>query len=177
MKRKKSLITECIILITILLLSCRPKETDRYIIPEHSAVADTCDDGTVFASRIIQDIIIKNNNPDDTWAEECLRGMQRKALVDTLFSMVYSQKAIAYDFDTNEKLTLRQIKKIEKKEGFSRDKIGKIQFIESWYLNTNNATMTKRVESLVLGYETYDNQGEFRGYLPVFRIILNDQGK
>jgi hypothetical protein len=177
MKRVKPLITASFILTTMLILSCRHKETGMSALPEYRSATDSGVDGTVFAHRIIQDIIIKNNNPDDTWAEECLKGMQRKALVDSLFSMVYSQKAIAYDFDTNEKLTLKQVKKIEKKEGYSRDKIGKIQFIESWYLNTDNATMTKRVESLVLGYETYDNQGEFRGYLPVFRIIFNDSEK
>ena len=87
--------------------------------------------------------------------------------------MVYSQRAIAFDFDTNEKLTVKQVKQIEKKTGFSREKIGKIQFTESWYLNPDKVTITKKVSSLVLGYETYDSQGQFRGYLPVFRISLN----
>ncbi len=172
MKQSKILITAGMIIIAGF-VSCRQEKTNRKIMPEFHASADTCIGGTVFADHIIQDIIIKNNNPDDMWAEECLKGMQQKALVDTLFSMVYAGKAVAYDFDTNEKLTLKQIRKIEKKEGFSRDKIGKIQFVESWYLNTSSATMTKNVSSLVLGYETYDSQGEFRGYLPVFRIILN----
>ncbi len=177
MERYRQFIMACLILLAMLTITCRQAEKNRNNISEYRSSTDTCQNGIAFADRIIQDIIIKNNNPDDSWAEQCLKGMQRKALVDTLFGMVYTQKAVAYDFDTNEKLTIRQIRKIEKKEGFSRDKIGKIQFVESWYLNPDKATMTKNVSSLVLGYETYDSQGEFRGYLPVFRIILNDSRK
>ena len=92
--------------------------------------------------------------------------------MDEVFEMAYSGKAKVYDFDTNEILTVKQLKKREKEEGFSRDKIGKIQFIESWYLNPDKVTFTKKVSSLVLGYETYDSQGQFRGYLPVFRMVM-----
>jgi len=45
--------------------------------------------------------------------------------------------------------------------------------MESWYLNPDKVTVTKKVSSMVLGYETFDSEGEFRGYLPVFRMVLN----
>jgi hypothetical protein len=129
--------------------------------------------GIIVAEKIIQDIIIKNNDPDDAWADECLKGMRRDSLVTLVFEMAYSGKAKVYDFETHELLTVKQLKKREKEEGYSRDKIGKIQFIESWYLNPDKVTFTKKVSSFVLGYEIYDSQGQFRGYLPVFRMVLN----
>lgn len=162
-----------ILFITAFLTSCRTNEKRAVAYTGTASPADS-GYGIRVADRIIQDIIIKNNDPDNVWAEESLRGMDQKSLVDTIFSMVYSQRAAAYDFDTNEKLTARQVRQLEKKEGFSRDKIGKIQFTESWYLDPVGVSMTKRVSVMVLGYECYDNQGNFTGYyLPIFRVGLN----
>jgi len=48
-----------------------------------------------------------------------------------------------------------------------------IQFTESWYLNAGANTMTKKVISLVLGYNFYSSDGELFGHKPVFRIEMN----
>jgi hypothetical protein len=161
-----------ILLLMVFAVSCcnsnkpSPRADTHKMIPDSGL-------GILVAENIIQDIIIKNPDPDNAWAEEGLKGMHRQALVDSIFLMVYTRKAIAFDFETHEKLTIRQIKALEDRPDFSREKIGKIQFVESWYLHTGNLVMTKRVSSMVLGYETYDSQGEFRGYLPVFRVMMN----
>jgi hypothetical protein len=155
-----------------MLISCRKNTEPVQPGTAGSVPADTAS-GVLVAERIIQDIIIKNNDSNDAWADECLKGMHRETLVNETFEMAYSGKAKVYDFDTHEILSKKQLKEREKKEGFSRDKIGKIQFIESWYLNPDKVTFTKKVNSLVLGYETYDSQGHFRGYLPVFRMVFN----
>jgi hypothetical protein len=155
-----------------ILISCR---RNNETVDPGAAVRNFADTiaGVLVAERIIQDIIIKNNDPNDAWADECLKGMQRNTLVDVVLEMAYSGQANVYDFDTNEKLTAKQLKKREMADGFSRDKIGKIQFIESWYLNPDKVTFTKKVSSFVLGYETYDSQGQLCGYLPMFRMVLN----
>ncbi|MBN2276040.1 MAG: hypothetical protein JXR41_11040 [Bacteroidales bacterium] len=153
-------------------ISCRKSGETTSITSHAEEYADTAS-GILIAENIIQDIVIKTTNEDDDWAKECLKGMKQKKLVDVIFEMAYSGKAVTYDFDTHEKLTARQLRQIEKKEDFSREKIGKIQFVESWYLHPEKASITKKVSSIVLGYETFDSQGQFRGYLPVFRMILN----
>jgi len=168
MKNKSILL---LALALFLLISCRKNAEHVQPGTAVSIPADTAS-GVLVAERIIQDIVIKNNDPNDAWADECLKGMHRNTLVDEVFAMAYSGNARVYDFDTNEILTVNQLKKREKEEVFSRDKIGKIQFIESWYLNPDKVTFTKKVSSLVLGYETHDSQGQFRGYLPVFRMVL-----
>jgi hypothetical protein len=155
-----------------IMLSCRKNTETTYQGTSVHSPADTAA-GLLVADKIIQDIVIKNNDPDNAWADECLKGMQRENLVDAVFALAYSGKANVYDFDTNEKLTMKQLKKREKEAGFSREKIGKIQFIENWYLNADKVTFTKKVSSLVLGYETFDSQGVFLGYLPVFRMVMN----
>jgi len=154
------------------MISCRESTHSVNPVTNQDSIADSSA-GILVAENIIQDIIIKNTDPDDAWTQECLQGMKREKLVDIAFELAYSGKAVVYDFDTREKLTVKQIKQLEKAAGFSRDKVGKIQFIESWYLNPDKVTVTKKVSSMVLGYETFGSEGEFRGYLPVFRMILN----
>ncbi len=153
-------------------ISCR-RSAPPEIPATASRIATDTLAGILVAENVIQDIVIRNSDPDDAWAEECLRGMKRKDLVDLAFELAYSGKAAVFDFDTNERLTVRQLKELEKKPGFSREKIGKIQCTENWYLHPGQVTLTKKVTTMVLGYETYDSKGEFRGYLPVFRMILN----
>jgi hypothetical protein len=168
----KNRIVILFILAVSLLVSCRKPNQSAHTVIQTSGVSDTTA-GILVAENIIQDIVIKNNNPDNSWATECLKGMHREILVDSVFELVYSQRAIAYDFDTHEKITVKQLRQFEKKKDFSREKIGKIQFIESWYLNTDKVIFTKKVSSIVLGYETFDSEGVFVGYLPVFLVTMN----
>jgi hypothetical protein len=128
--------------------------------------------GTPVADTITYDVVITNPDPQDTWTAQCLSRLNRKGLVDSLFSMVYDETAIAYNFETLEKMTPAQVKKLESAEGFSRDEIGKIQFTEAWYINSTNNTMTKEVLSVVLGSNFYDSEGNLFGHKPVMRIVL-----
>jgi len=125
------------------------------------------------ASDIVYDVIIKNANPYDTWTTECLSGLDRKTFVDDLFRAIYEGKLTAVDFDTGEELSPEKVKNLEKEIRKVRSRIAKMQFTEDWYFDTLSLTMHKEVRSIVLGYEVYDEEGEVRGYKPVFRIDLN----
>ena len=93
-------------------------------------------------------------------------------LIDNIFEMVYAQRAVAFNHETGEKITTKQVEKIEAREGFSRDNIGMIQFTEVWYMNPGETTMTKKVLSMVLGYNYYTSQGELIGHKALFRVEL-----
>ena len=148
---------------------------DNANIPE-AAEADTAafhaSSGQV-ASDIVYDVIIKNANPYDTWTTECLKGLDRKTLIDDLFRAIYEGKLTAVDFDTDRELSPEKIRELEKEIKKVRSRIAKVQFTENWYFDTLTLSMHKEVRSIVLGYEVYDEQGEVRGYKPVFRVDLN----
>lgn len=127
--------------------------------------------GMLVADTITYDVIIKNPNPDDKWTAKCLKQLHRKALIDSIFSMIYDGKAKAYDYDTGKLLSPEEIRKRENKT-FKREDIGKIQFTEQWYLDEATESMQKKVLSMILGYEKYNNDGTLIGYLPVFKLIL-----
>jgi hypothetical protein len=93
-------------------------------------------------------------------------------MVDHIFDMIYSEKLVAFDHLTHEKLTPKQVRKIESTEGFSRDQISMIQFTEAWYMREDTPEITKRVLSMVLGYNFDTPEGE-RFYKALFKVELN----
>ncbi len=125
------------------------------------------------ADTIIYDVVIRNTNPYDTWIEKSLGRLQHRKLIDSIFALVYEKKIKAYDYFSNEEMSINQVKELENEEGFSRDRIGKMQFTESWYFDKSTETLQKEVISIALGHELYTNSGEFRGYKPVFKLYLN----
>ena len=145
--------------------------TDTLVIQADTAL------GLIIADTITYDVIILNPNPDDSWTEECLRTLHHKELIDNIFNMINSEKADAYDYTTNERLTNKQLQRIENESGFSRDQVGMIQFTEIWHIHPGKSTMTKRVHSMVLGYNFYTGEGELFGYKPLFRVELNRENQ
>jgi hypothetical protein len=139
-----------------------PKVRARSDSPRELVVADT----------ITYEVRISNPNPEDAWTAKCLGRLNRKALIDSIFAMVYENRVVAYNHETNERLTPKQLEKNEASPGFNRDNIGMIQFTEAWYLNPADNTMTKKVLSMVLGYNYYAADGELFGQKPVFRLEM-----
>ena len=163
----KTMMAVCLM---ILFTACRKNSTETPV-PEPVAKSEM-PSGIEVADTIIYQVIISNPNPDDTWTTSCLSGLNRKTLVDSIFSMVYNGGLIAYNRETREKLTLKQLKDMEKADGFSRDKIGMIQFTEAWYLDPATKAMTKIVLAMDLGYDYYSSEGDLIGYKPLFRVEM-----
>jgi hypothetical protein len=173
MKRKPVTLLFIVIAASILLITCKPQ-------PEpvvKRLASQPCDSllGIRVADTIIYEVIIQNADPENTWTEQCLKGLNRSMLIDTIFNMIYDKRAVAYDYDSHEKLTPRQIQKLENSKTFSRKEIGMIQFTEVWYLNPSLKTMNKQVLSLVMGYNYYTSEGELFGHKPLFRVELNSE--
>ncbi len=168
-----SFIRNCIFITGLALLICfscnSPSSSNKSIVYLNAdSVA-----GDLIADTIIYDVIIKNRDKTDLWSNESIRKLKRSAFIDSVFTSVYDGKTNVYDFFSDKKLTIHEVKQLEKSEGFSRDNIGKIQFYELWYYNSNLVIMQKKVVCMVLGMEHYSESGEFRGYKPVFKMNLN----
>ena len=151
------------------LLSCAKKETT---LPEAAHTASDPALGLIVADTITYDVVITNADPENTWDEERLRGLDHKALIDNIFNMIYAGKADVYDYNTKNKLDGRDIEKIEQEPDYDRSQIGMIQFTEIWYLDPEKGDLTKRVHSMVLGYNYYTSDGALFGHSPMFRIVL-----
>lgn len=156
----------------ILIWNCKNECPENVVVKGTSNSSDTMI-GFVIADTITYDVIIKNNDSTAVWNEEFLRYIKRNMLIDSIFSGVYSGHFEPYSFFSGKKLSIREVREMEKEDWFSRDAIGKIQFSEIWYSKPGGFTIEKKVYSIVLGVEQFDNFGNLKGYKPVFKIYLN----
>ncbi|WP_430810307.1 MULTISPECIES: hypothetical protein [unclassified Carboxylicivirga] len=149
----------------VALASCRQNPTNST-----SSIAETT--GTSIADTIIYPVLIKNANPNDSWTEHCLSRLEREKFTDQLFEAVYSEKATAYSYNTHEPLTLTEVRNIEQQAEFTRDKVAKLQFWETWRFDEQSLRMTKKVHAILLAYEIFTEEGELRGYKAAFYVKL-----
>ena len=128
--------------------------------------------GLVVADTITYDVKIIPLNQNDTWAVECLRGLDHKLLIDNIFNWVYAGKVTAFNHETGEKLTPNQVENMESTGEFSREQISMIQFTEVWFLSPQQATLSKEVIRMVLGRDRLGSSGELIGHTALFRVEM-----
>ena len=159
-----------IILMSVFSYSCdRKKLKVDYPSP---GMADYGQDKELLADSIIYDVTIKTSDPDDEWSKVCLSRLDREKLTRKVFDAVYSGNAIPYDYASGSQLSISDVKAIEEKAEFSREKVATIQFTEKWSFDEEKMTFEKKVYSIMIGYELFSDSGEFRGYRAAFRIDM-----
>ena len=161
----KSKLTYLLSVLLILFYSCQQNQDTKLTI------ANQTEEYLVIADTIINDIMLKAAENDE-WAEYSLRKLDKLRLVNEIFDLVYEGKLTPYEFFSETPLTIEDIKQLERDPEFSRDKIAKVQFEEGWYFDPVSLKMTKRVHSIMLAFEIYNNQGEIKGYKPAFKVYL-----
>jgi hypothetical protein len=150
-----------------LLQAC--KQSPSTAGPTTSAASGTC-----IADTIIYPVLIKNADPYDTWTEQCLSRLERRRFVDQLFDAVYKHQAKAFSYSNHKELSVSEVKAIEEQADFSRDKVAKLQFWETWHFDEQQLRMTKQVHAVLLAYEYLSEDGELLGYKAAFYIKLKE---
>jgi len=130
--------------------------------------------GICLADTIIYPTLIKNSDPNDKWTEQCLSRFDRELFVDKLFDAVYEHKARAYSYATNKEMSISEVKDIENQEDFSRDKVAKLQFWESWHFDEQQFIMTKKVHAVLIAYEYLSEDGDLLGYKAAFYVKMKE---
>jgi hypothetical protein len=128
--------------------------------------------GVMLADTISYPVVIKNPDSTDTWTDDCLRPLNRAKLADMVFEAIYNNKAQAYSYLADKPLSVSYIKELEQQDEYSRDKVGKLQFWESWYFDEKKQVFTKKVHKILVAYEALTESGELRNYRAAFYIKL-----
>ena len=131
----------------------------------------------VIANPISYDVAtkcyIKN---DDGWDEQRVAHTNTVAIANAIFQAVYKGRLTAYDYFTEQPMTIDQVKSLEKNN--KRKEIGKLMFTENWYFSEKTLTFTKKIEAVTLGYEIIDKSTqELHGFKPAFMVKLNEVKK
>lgn len=124
---------------------------------------------TVIADTIVYDVILRNIDTSDVWEAECLQYLDQKSLVNYLIDGVYNGQFIAIEFMGDKVLSIDDVKAIEQENGFSRDKVSKVQFRERWYIDSAR-NLQKQIINYTLGIEVYSKQNTFLGHEALFVV-------
>jgi hypothetical protein len=125
----------------------------------------------VYGDTIICDIVLKNPNISEDYLYTSR--FDRIAFVNAIFENLYNNKLKAFDFVTDKELSVNDIKEIEAQQGYSRDKISKVQFNEDWAFNKEKLSFEKHVRSVILGYATDVAADDATRYKALFKVNLN----
>lgn len=151
--------------------------------------------GELITEKIQYDVIIKPDNLDSDWWVNNLEGSKREKFVLALMDDVLNHKINAFDFFTDEPLSYERIEHLkgyqdtilfqQPEPPYSdtlmvvdhsieyRD-ITKVRFLESWsYNGTDIRTMEKKIIGIAPMIENYDEEGNLRGYEPLFWIYTD----
>ncbi len=93
-------------------------------------------------------------------------------MVDFIFAGIYDERFRAYDIFNDKLIPALTIKQMEEDGEFTRDQVSKIQFVEDWYTDPEDYSMTKRVTEIRLGIEHIDGFGMHMGHNPLFKVRL-----
>lgn len=167
-KLKIKILTYIILFIT--LGSCTQQQ------PSHNAQVSRSVTGncTVLADSIIYDVLLAPSDSTNSWENYCLSGIHQQKLIDYIFDGIYSGRFKAYDFINDKELKIKDIRKIEKSEGYSRDLITKIQFREAWHVDSAGV-FNKRIIGLTLGIAKFSSQRTFLGHSALLRVEMDSQ--
>lgn len=167
--RERSIILTCLLILSTYNYGCG----DRIPEQKEPLVPRTPSGAAIIADTVTYNVIVKNPEPEDTWTEKSLGRLKMDSFVEMIFEAIYSRELVPYDYYTNEAMSVREIRRLEQNEEFSRANIGQLQFTEEWYFDQENLRLEKRVNSITLGYEVYNLAGDLRGYKAAFKVKLN----
>lgn len=131
------------------------------------------DSATIVANSIMYITNVINPDPaEDYYMNEWLSGAKTEVLANLIFSAVYNKRLKAYDYITGEEMSIQEVKDLEKE--WKREAIGQILFTEDWFFDSSELKMYKQVNSIMLAYYRYGDDGTLLGNKSGIRIYLND---
>ncbi|NTW24424.1 MAG: hypothetical protein HGA37_06980 [Lentimicrobium sp.] len=145
--------------------------------------------GELLTERVQYDVTIKTPEVDLDWWVQNLEGPKREKLVQSIINSANAGKLKIYDVMSNKLIPVEELKArstrtelltlqrsyapyenydtVVKRELQLSD-ISRLRFLEEWYLNEETGFITKKVIAICPLVESYTEQGELRGYNPLF---------
>ena len=168
-----------LLFIAILIVSCNKK----------------IDNGLVLASRIQYDVFIKSPDTDLDWWEQNIEGEKREIYVKNILEIALSGNVKVYDYSNNlfkanelkehlyraDSLTFqREVPPYDNYDNVITknillEDIVKLRFLEEWYYNNKNLQIYKKVVGICPMAAAYDEQGELKGYKPLFWLYFDEK--
>lgn len=172
----------------LFLFSCQNGKNDKHI--------ERPDNKVVLADLIQYDVFIKNPDPDQEWYVQNMEGRDRDQFVKRIMYAANSGDHRLYNYFFNTPLTPEEINAIFNKTDsvtmqrpsppydwydtvmvskLNEKDITKVRFLEEWYIDKEKLIIEKKIVGIAPLLENYNEYGDFRGYIPMFWMYLDEK--
>jgi len=153
-------------------------------------------DANIITQRIQYDVSIKSPDPELDWWVQNIEGEKRETLVQHLMTAVTGGNVKAYNFISNKQLSVKEInEQFHRSDTIAMQRpyppydfydtvinknldtrnITRLRFLEEWRMDEKTLAFTKKVIGICPLIEAYTEQGELKGYKPLFWVFFDDQ--
>ncbi len=168
-----------IILYVLVVIGCKPendKPENNNKTPEIQIQSDVIIAGkeaVKIADSIMYIANVQNIDPEEAYyMDKWLGGTKIQVLAELIFNAVYAGKLKAYNYMSGDEMTIEDVKTLDSQ--WPRKDIGQILFTEDWYFDPNSMKMYKQVNSIMLAYFRYNEEGELIGNQAGIRVYFNN---
>ena len=131
------------------------------------------DSAVAVADSIMYITEVKNSEPSEAYyMDQWLSGAKIDLLANLIFDAVYSNRLKAYNYISGEEMSISQVKELETE--WKREDVGQILFTEDWFFDSKKMQMYKKVNSIMLAYFRYSDDGTLIGNKAGIRVYLNN---
>ncbi len=152
-------------------------------------------DKWIITDRIQYDVIIKSPDVTLDWWVQNIEGRDREIFINTLIEGAANGKIKAYDAFSFSLITPEAVSKIfhrtdtislfQKyppyeaydsvvKKTLSMQEITRMRFLEEWLQNKKTLEIQKNVIGYCPMMQSFDQEGNLRGYMPLFWVFTRD---
>lgn len=154
------------------------------------------DEKVVLTELIQYDVLIKNPEQDQDWYVQNMEGRSREEFVKRIMEAANSGEYRLYNYFFNTPLTMEEVEATFNKidsvkmqrpyppydwydtvmvSKLDEKDITKVRFLEEWYIDEDELDIEKNIVGIAPMLENYNEKGDFRGYVPLFWIYLDDK--
>jgi hypothetical protein len=144
----------------------------------------------IITERIVYDVCIKNTDPNADWWDNSLPGPYRDKLISRMMEDATSGKVAVFS-GIGKKLTIAEIKNMGTetisatfqradppydsydtiiRQELDLRNVTRIRFLEEWRFDNKNHLIGKKILGMAPMTESYDSDGNLRGYEALFWI-------
>jgi hypothetical protein len=166
------------IVISIIISACKSEKSNAdeetsTLKEVNSQVLISGNQATKVADSIMYISTVKNVNPEEAYyMDRWLGGANVQKLAELIFTAVYEGKLKAYNYMSGNEMSIDDVKSLENE--WKRENIGQILFTEDWFFDSNTLKMYKQVNSVMLAYFRFNEEGELIGNQAGIRVYFND---
>lgn len=162
------------LLLVLLSISCKKDNNNNSLQKPITYTEKIPNQVVVVANPIVYDVTVKSPDATDEYLQECLKNSNVDTLINYIFDAIYNKQLVPYHYWLKDSII--PIDSIKNLENIIRNKkIAKMTFDEQWYYSPDSLQMYKKVNAIIIGYQSKKETSQPVLYKALFKIYFDQQ--